>query len=287
MAAEAAAQGALPPAGKLGEIPDDAVIAVCDDGPLTMAMFKRAASVDQNVQKTAMSNPAETARWWCGMRQIAKMAETDKLDRQSPTKEQLEVLRVVALAQAEMNIKLNTGLVDQSEIEKYYADNKEQYEQVRVKAIYIAFGDSTGNQSRSEAQAKEKAEALRAEIRTGADFVKLVEENSDDVTSRDKNGDFATFSKRQNVPDAIAKAVFALQQGEVSEPVRQSGGYYLLRAEEVTYVPLAQLENDILATLRRELYSKWLQSINSNVKVQYPNPDFQPKVPTQVPAPPR
>jgi hypothetical protein len=278
MASEAVSAGATPaPSSTIADIPDNAVVAVCENAPLTMGLFKKIMSSDAKIQQSALGDPPGAARWWCGMQSIARMAEADKLDQQSPTKEQLEVLRIFALAQAEMNIKLNTELVEQSEIEKYYEDHKEQYKQVRVKAIYIAFGDAAGaKQSRTEEQAKEKATELRAQIRTGADFVKLVKENSDDVTSRDKDGDFATFKRGQNVPDAIAAAVFGLQQGEVSEPVRQPSGYYLLRAEEVSYAPLPQEQTGILMTLRSEKYTKWLQDLTNAVKIQYPNPDFQP-----------
>jgi parvulin-like peptidyl-prolyl isomerase len=209
------------------------------------------------------------------MRKLARMAETDKLDQSSPTKEQLEFNRTMLLGQAMMNSKLNTLAIDSGEIAKYYEANKEQYKQVRVKALYIAFGDSAaGKQPRTEAQARAEAAELLARIRAGADFVKLVKERSDDQTSREKDGDFATFRKKENIPDAIAAAVFSLKQGEVSEPVRQPNGYYLLRAEEVSYVSLSQAQADIILAIRGEKYNQWLGQNTAGIKVQFPNPAF-------------
>ena len=279
LAADAASSAQKPAAGpKLPDLPNDAVIAVFDDGTsLTMADFKRIASgLPQQGQQLALADPGGTVQWWAGMRNLARMAETEKLDQISPTKEQLVVSRTLILGQAMMNSKLNTLEVGESEIAKYYEANKEQYKQVRVKALYLAFGDATpaGKPRRTDAQAKEEADKLRAQIRTGGDFVKLVRERSDDQTSREKDGDFATFHKKDNIPDALAAAVFSLKQGEVSEPIRQPGGYYLLRAEEVSYVPQSEAQGEIVMTVRGQRYNQWLQENTAGANIQFPNPAF-------------
>ena len=73
--------------------------------------------------------------------------------------------------------------------------------------------------------------------------MKLVKENSDDETSRAKDGDFATLRSSDNIPDAFRATVFALKKGEVSEPLKQPNGFYLLRAEEVTVRPLSEVRD--------------------------------------------
>jgi len=259
------------------DLPNDAVIAVLDDGTrLTMRDFKGIVAIlPPQSQQLASSNPGAVLRWWAGMRKLANMAEAAKLDQASPTKEQLEFNRTMIMGQAMMNSKLNTMQVEPADIAKYYEANKDQYKSVRVKALYVAFGDAAGAKvSRTETQAKDEAERLLAQIRAGADFVKLVKEHSDDETSRDKDGDFATFHKKENIPDAIEKAVFSLKKGEVSEPIRQPNGYYLLRVEEVSYVPEDQAQNDIVLTLRQERYNQWLGENTTGANVQFPNPAF-------------
>jgi parvulin-like peptidyl-prolyl isomerase len=62
----------------------------------------------------------------------------------------------------------------------------------------------------------------KAPIKGGADFVKLVKENSQDEASRDKDGDFATLRYGDNIPNAFRSAVFALKQGEVCSAPRKS-----------------------------------------------------------------
>src|SRR5208283_237868 len=104
------------------DLPDDAVIAVLDDGTsLTMGDFKSIASVlPSQSQQLAIADPAGTVQWWAGMRRLARMAEAEKLDQISPAKEQLEVNRTLILGQAMMNSKLNNLDVDSGEIAKYY-----------------------------------------------------------------------------------------------------------------------------------------------------------------------
>jgi len=163
-------------------------------------------------------------------------------------------------------------VVEPAELVKYYDVSKEKYKTVKVKAIYIAFNPD-GKKGLSEAQARSKADKLLAQARAGADFVKLVKENSEDETSRAKNGDFATLRPSDNIPDAIRSAVFALKQGEVTEPVRQPSGFYLLRADEVAYRPFSQVRDEIFTELKQQRYAQWLEKTNRESQVSF-NPEF-------------
>jgi peptidyl-prolyl cis-trans isomerase C len=228
----------------------------------------------------ALRDRREFLHQWALFRKLAKQAEEQKLDEQSPYKEAAEYARMQVLIQARINEALNSAAVEPAEILRNYDSHKEKYKQVRVKAIYITFGDPAGAQSSklkkplTEDEAKAKAAKLLAEIRAGADFGKLVKEHSEDVTSKAKDGDFATLRPSDNIPDAFRGAVFALKQGEVSEPLRQAGGFYLLRAEEVTYRPLSQVRDEIYEQLKQERYKKWFDQMNRDTKVEITNPAF-------------
>jgi peptidyl-prolyl cis-trans isomerase C len=276
-----AQKASAPPPPALPQLPDDAVIAVFDDGaPLTMGEFKKiyAALPPQN-QQMALRDRKSFLHQWALMRKLSKMAEQKKLDQQSPTKEELDYSRMMVLWQAMVNDVVATTTVEPGEIVKYYDQNKEKYKQVRVKAIYIGFSSDSSHSSnskpaRTEEQAKAKTEKLLAEIHAGADFVKLVKEDSEDETSKAKDGDLAVFRPSDNIPDAIRSAVFSLKQGEVTGPVRQPNGFYLLRAEEVTYQPLSEVRGEIFTQLKQQHYAKWFADENTNTKVEFPNPAF-------------
>jgi peptidyl-prolyl cis-trans isomerase C len=280
----AQAPQAAPAAPQIPDLPDQTVIAVFDDGvKFTMGDFKRAfAALPPDNQPLALRDRKTFLQQWAFMRKLAQMAEKDKLDQDSPAREQLEYSRLMIMSQAKLSHALNLITVEPSEIVAYYDASKERYKEVRVKALYVSFG--SGEKALTEDQAKAKIAKLLAEIRAGGDFVKLVRENSNDETSRAKDGDFATIRRSDNIPDAIRSAVFSLKPGEVSEPVRQPNGFYLLRAEEVRYRPLSQVRDEIFTELKQQHYREWLDKTNKETKVDYTSPAFLGSAPA-TPAP--
>jgi peptidyl-prolyl cis-trans isomerase C len=265
------------PAPQMPNLPDEAVIATFDDGTkFTMGDFKKYYHVlPEANQQMALRDRAAFLHQWALFRKLAKQAEEQKLGEQSPYKEALEYGRMQLMIQARLSAELDSATVEAADVVKYYDANKEKYKLVKVKAIYITFSDAAPSPSSSKAkktlteeEAKAKAAKLLADIRGGADFVKLVKENSEDVTSKAKDGDFATLRPNDNIPEALRTAVFALKQGEVSEPLRQPNGYYLLRAEEVTYRPLSQVRDEIFEGLKHDHYNQWFAQINRETKVE-------------------
>jgi peptidyl-prolyl cis-trans isomerase C len=280
---------APPPA--IPDLPEDTQVAVFDDGTkFTMGDFKRIyGALPPENQQMALRNREMFMKQWALMRKLAQMAEKERIDQQSPTKENLDYYRMMILSQAKLNDQLTRTTVEPAEIVKYYDVNKDKYKLVKVKAIYISFSDdpsaskTKGRKPLTEGQAKAKAASLLARIRGGADFVTLVKENSDDETSRAKDGDFITLRANDNVPEAVRTAVFALQKGEVSEPVRQQTGYYLLRADDVTYRPLSQVRDEIFSELKQQQYAQWMEKTNRENKIQFTNPLFLGLVPLPLP----
>jgi peptidyl-prolyl cis-trans isomerase C len=263
------------PPPELPDLPDDTVIAQLDDHTnFTMGdVRKYLAALPPESRPMAMRDPKTWIQSWSRMLQMAHMAEKEKLDERSPTKEQLEFQKLLLLAQAEMQDKLLNTDVDSAEIAKEYDSTKDKYKQVKVNAIYIAFGDKGPN----EAQAKAKAEKLLAQIRKNADFAKLARENSDDETSKAKDGYFATLTPSDNIPDALRAAVFQLKEGETSEPVRQPNGFYLLRAEQITYKPLAQVRDQIFSDVKNKKFQEWLNDMAKQAEPKFVNPTFPPQ----------
>jgi peptidyl-prolyl cis-trans isomerase C len=217
-----------------------------------------------------MHDRAAFLKQWALMRKLAKLAESEQLDKLSPSKEALEYYRLVILSQAKMNALLMNITVLPSEVAAYYEANKDRFKQVRVKAIYIGYG----GKNVTEAAALAKAVKIRSQIRAGADFTSLVKEYSDDETSRAKGGEFATLGPGDNLPDAIRATIFELKEGEVSEPVRQSNGLYLFRAEQISYRPFVAVRDEIFGELKQKRYGEWLAKTNGDAVVVFNNAAF-------------
>jgi parvulin-like peptidyl-prolyl isomerase len=216
---------------------------------------------------------------------LVELARKDKLEQQSPYKEAIEYQTMVALEQAVVERKkaeLDAAPVAPEDIQKYYAANADRFNQVKFKAIYLPFNstpssapDATMAQSggakapASEAEAKAKADDLVKQARAGADFVKLVKENSGDPTSVAKDGDFPPIHKTENqVPAEIRKALFAAKAGEVTDPVRQPRGFYIFKIMETGPQPLDQVQDSIKTEVRNEQLKKWLDDLKKSVEVK-------------------
>jgi len=251
---------------------------------MTMGELKKLYPVLQpQLQSAVRRDPVEFFHEYATMLKYDQIAREKKLDQQSPFKEALYFSRLIYMYQAVLQDVFGGTTVDSNEIVNYYGKHREDYKQVKIKAIYIPFTDTPSAEEKalSEEQAKAKADKLVAQIKGGADFVKLVKENSEDATSKAKDGDFATFTSTDSVPDAIRKAVFALQMGEITQPVRQPHGFYIFKADIVTVRPLSEVRDQIFTLLKQQHAAEWVKRTDTEVTVEFPNPAFPPKgVPT-------
>jgi parvulin-like peptidyl-prolyl isomerase len=273
------AAGAANVAPAIPNLPEDTVIATFDDGvDITFGEFRRIFYVmPAENQQMALRDRGRFLKEYGLFRKLTKMALEKKLDQKHPNDDALEYYRMFVLSQAMVNDMVNNIEVKPDEVTKYYEEHKSDYKQARVKAIYIAFSASptpvNGKNPLTEAQAKAKAEKLVAQIRGGADFVQMVKQNSEDE-SRSRDGDFATLRPSDNIPDAIKEAVFTLQKGEITEPIRQPNGFYIFRAEDAAPRPLDQVRDEIFNTVRQKAYAEWFERVNKENQIVYHSPEF-------------
>jgi peptidyl-prolyl cis-trans isomerase D len=82
------------------------------------------------------------------------------------------------------------------------------------------------------AEAKAKIDAIAERLAQGEAFADLAKEASQDPGSAENGGDLGFFGRGVMDP-AFEAASFSLQAGEVSEPVRSSFGFHLIKVAEV------------------------------------------------------
>jgi parvulin-like peptidyl-prolyl isomerase len=219
------------------------------------------------------------------MRYLAEEGERLKLAEQSPLKEQLQVQRANAVAGARLNYESDHYQVPQDAIDEYYKRNQAKYQQARIKVISIAFkptltGSGTApsagslddvakqalaaahsQEQRSEADARQRADEVVQKLKAGEDFAKLVAEYSDDVTSKAAGGDFPAVKPSSSYPDEIKKAVFALNPGQVTGPIRQVSAFYVIRVEDKSTQSLSEVVGPISQEIRQAHVAEWFQNL--------------------------
>ena len=89
-------------------------------------------------------------------------------------------------------------------------------------------GAATANEFRA---AQEKARSLYDQLQNGADFATLALTNSDSETALE--GGSLGWRKGNQIPTLFADAVYSMDAGEVSEPIRSGSGFHLVKLNEV------------------------------------------------------
>lgn len=130
----------------------------------------------------------------------------------------------------EVDGKIYWGL-GAKEIKDYFEKNKVKFtkpETYTLSEIFLGFA------GRDEAAVREKAKKLTAELKGGANFEKLVLENSDNQDNETTKGKLGTFSTAQlkQIGESFVKALETVKVGGYSEPVEVTEGIHIFRVDE-------------------------------------------------------
>jgi peptidyl-prolyl cis-trans isomerase D len=124
-----------------------------------------------------------------------------------------------------------TVTVADAQVEEYYKSHLNEFakdEQVRARHILIK-PKSLDDAGWREAQTRVRELAVRAQL-PNADFPALARELSDDEGTKSSGGDLGWFGKGRMVKE-FEDAVFSLQDGQVSGPVKSQFGYHVIKLE--------------------------------------------------------
>ena len=152
-------------------------------------------------------------------------------------------------------IRADASDVRDAEVEAFYAENEYRLtlpEQVRVRHILLKW-KPLGTQD-DRAAIREQMQPVLKRARAGEDFAALATEYSEDSATKVNGGDTGFFPRGTMVP-AFEEAAFALQPGEVSDPVDTVFGVHILKLEERTeprLLPLEQYREQLRDYVREE-----------------------------------
>lgn len=125
--------------------------------------------------------------------------------------------------------------------EKRNYDRTTEYpREVAVSHILISYKDVEGADAaitRTEDEAKARAEEVFAKVKNGGDFAKLAKEYSDDPGSREKGGvldEPVSVDGEKYVKEFENAAVAMTKAGEISEIVKSPFGFHIIKADKIT-----------------------------------------------------
>ena len=286
-----AAPGAAASPDKPAVQPDTVVLKVGGKSVTAAEMNKLMANWPPEFQQAAKNNPKQVIQSYFLMEKLAKQAEQEKLDQVSPVKEALELQRMQALATAVVNrYQVSIPVTDEDIQKRYEADKDKKYSQAKIRGIFITFGnpginaqvDMSGKEPkatiptdlRTEADAKKITEDIVKQLRAGGDFAELAKAKSDDKATGAKGGEFPLIHQGDRIPENIKQAIFALKPGEISDPIRQPNGFYIVNVEERGIQPLADVKQLVANDVRQERFQKWAADEQKQFEVTVESPAY-------------
>ena len=115
------------------------------------------------------------------------------------------------------------------QLREYYGKHKDDFKRPAYAFLSYIAVPSVPNAADSAA-ARTKVDSLRRRLAGGADFAKLAKEESADSGSAAQGGDLGETRQKQMVPE-FERAALALKPGQISQPVRTSLGWHIIKLE--------------------------------------------------------
>jgi peptidyl-prolyl cis-trans isomerase D len=144
--------------------------------------------------------------------------------------------------------------VTDRDIDLYYQDHREEFrqeEEACASHILVKVKAGEAGEGHPETEARQIAQGILDQVKAGGDFPALAKKFSEDQGSAQNGGDLGCFPPGRMVPE-FDDAAFALAPGQVSDLVKTSFGYHIIRLaskHESTVLPLAQVKERIRASV--------------------------------------
>jgi peptidyl-prolyl cis-trans isomerase D len=163
---------------------------------------------------------------------------------------------------------MSEAQVSPEDLRAYYNEHQDQYrvpEEVKVSHILIktpAAGADGKADEKGVAEAQKKAENILKQLKAGAKFEDLAKKYSEDPGSGKQGGELGWIGRGRTVPE-FEKAAFSLPIGQLSDLVKSSYGFHIIRVEEKHEPHLKTLDEvkaEIEPLVRQNKVNKLIES---------------------------
>lgn len=172
------------------------------------------------------------------------------------------------------------ALVTPEKIEEAYKQHEDYFripERREAALILVAVPADAGEEAKAAARAK--IEGVKTALKEGADFEALAMDASDDA-SRDRKGHVGMVG-RPAVEPALADALFALEEGQVSDVVESTKGYVLWKAlgpveparvQELTDGVRNEIRLLMMRDAQRQVVAQYIAELRDKATIQLVGP---------------
>ncbi len=203
---------------------------------------------------------------------LAKIAKEEGLDKAPKNAARLQAIIDNALFMLKLDAVKHSSKKDFTKYAKQlYHANKAKYKvEERIDAAHIL----VSHHKSTEAKALAKAKKIRKELLSGADLATLALRDSDDKSVKKNKGQLGKFTKKQLVKE-FTEVAFAMKPGDISEPVKTSFGYHIIKLNKkipAGYLSFEEAKNQIINELKEKDWevrrSNYYEQIKKNNQME-------------------
>jgi parvulin-like peptidyl-prolyl isomerase len=176
------------------------------------------------------------------------------------------------------------GVTD-DEARAYYAAHMNEFTTaptVTLREILVAIPtDPKGINVGADEAALAKAQEIRRRVTTGGENFEKVAGEVSDSPSKANAGLIGPLSVNDIAPE-LRRVIEKMKAGEVSEPVRITRGYQLLKLDTITatrVLPLdqarEQISERVFTDKRKAEFQKYIQKLRAQAIIEWKNPDIR------------
>jgi peptidyl-prolyl cis-trans isomerase C len=150
--------------------------------------------------------------------------------------------------------------VTEADCRSYYESNSAEFtEKERVKASHIVV------------KTEEEAQQVKQELNQGGDWSELAKQYSIERGTRDRGGDLGYFSEGR-MPKEFEAVAFAMNPGDVSEPVKTALGFHIIKLEDkkpAEVLPFDEVKSRIQNNLMNEMRQQRVEGVRDQLFQKY------------------
>ncbi len=230
----------------------------------------RSQAASFQVTVTDADVEAEMARFFGALDQQYENREAvnAKLQELGLTNEHLAgFLRNFLIAQGVVEAVKGQATVTDEEVRTFYEQNRQElytFDEEAVRAAHILIPTDQ----------EETARQVVSKARSGGDFAELARLYSVDPGSRQMGGELGYFT-RDAMVEEFADAAFALEPGQISDPVRSRFGWHVIRVIDRVgpgTLPLEKARPDVINRLlpekQEQVFRQWLRDLEQSARIE-------------------
>jgi parvulin-like peptidyl-prolyl isomerase len=173
--------------------------------------------------------------------------------------------------------------ISDNDLQSEFSKDPSQYaEPETVTARHILVLVKPNASTTEQQEALERISQIRSRVTaSGADFGKIAAETSDDTASKVDGGNLGAFQRGMMVPE-FEKAAFALQIGEISDPIKTDYGYHIIKVEKHQQSEPPSFEKakgkvryQLMASIHDKVITEKLTQLRSAAKIEYKVAEFK------------